>query len=746
MQGLRNRVSLIVVVVLSLAGVLLPSSAGAKHSAVIRDDLFVTMSDDVDIAVRVFRPNDDGRYPVMLSFHPYGGARSATEFPAFYASDFDMVRVYVDVRGTGGSSGEFCLLCPREQEDAHDLVEWVAGLRDLESSYQATRPPWSDGNVAIFGQSYGAIAALLAAARTPRGLRTVVAESSASDLYRDAAWHNGMLSQFFVSQWTAYQIGTSVSGSTSVNAAEPTTTNIDELASSPDRLAQRAGNEKVLDTVLTNPFDGQVYQSRSPYHVRDKIEVPVLLMDGWQDGFSQGAIRNLQGIPNARLVMGPYGHSHGSPTREPQTAAPEPLMDRPVDRYGNDVRYAVRDFWLEQHLSGSQQNSMAYYKARPVNCDPASAWKICYFDRGAKSWKTGNSWPLPGAGLEEFYLGRAGEKDLPYEGTLTAGLPDGLASEPREFVYDPTLGVTETFSRWGEIAASPQVTLDQRPDQARTLTYTTSPLESPLEIAGPMELRFFASTTAEDTDWVVKVSRVATDGSARLISTGFLRASHRRWDEAKSAPGAPWITNLESDSQAPNSCTDKPATGCINEYRVDIWDIAWTIQPGERLRIAVSSGDSPGHTPSPWAAVNTIFHGQEYPSRLLVTHVPYGVPKVALDVTPEQITGNGPISVSAKVSDVEGIADIASIDLVLSDERGRVLAQWSRDSFQAIDDELALVAEGVNLSGPSPWTVTLTATDTDGASASTTATVVRIHEEETNEEEDPADESEEAPE
>ena len=55
------------------------------------------------------------------------------------------------------------------------------------------------------------------------------------------------------------------------------------------------------------------------------------------------------------------------------------------------------------------------------------------------------------------------------------------------------------------------------------------------------------------------------------------------------------------------------------EYRMDIWDIAHTVQKDHRLRITISSSDTPNHEPLAEAAVNAVLHSEDYPSKLLVT-------------------------------------------------------------------------------------------------------------------------------
>ncbi|MEA2353426.1 MAG: uncharacterized protein QOJ14_1840, partial [Thermoleophilaceae bacterium] len=102
---------------------------------------------------------------------------------------------------------------------------------------------------------------------------------------------------------------------------------------------------------------------------------------------------------------------------------------------------------------------------------------------------------------------------------------------------------------------------------------------------------------------------VAPSGSARLITSGWLRASFRRVDPKRSRPGAPY---LPDDRQVPVTL------GLQTLYRMDIWDTAYTLAPGHRLRLWLSSSDSPNHEPLPVAGRNLILHEKAYPSQLIL--------------------------------------------------------------------------------------------------------------------------------
>jgi hypothetical protein len=110
--------------------------------------------------------------------------------------------------------------------------------------------------------------------------------------------------------------------------------------------------------------------------------------------------------------------------------------------------------------------------------------------------------------------------------------------------------------------------------------------------------------------WVVRLADVAPDGSANLITQGWLRASFRYVDESRSRPGAPYLPDDR----------DTPVTiGLTTEYRLDIWDTAYTLAPGHRLRLWLGSSDTPTHEPLAVAGRNLILHDSDHPSQLLLS-------------------------------------------------------------------------------------------------------------------------------
>ena len=559
---MRRLVLFAVVIAMTAAGATAPAPPALAAEPVTTTNVPIPMSDGAVLRGDVHIPEAGKRYPVLLNMTPYG---PATYFTTYL--DEGYVHVNVDIRGTGRSGGALCIFCFREQRDVEQVVNWVA------------RQPWSNGRVGMYGGSYQAITPLLGAAHQPPALKAIVPAVAYSDAYGDIVWHNGMFNTNFVTQWFGAQTALSMSG---------TSTTSDFRA--------RAGQRLVSETRLA-PWNDAFYRERAIYNKYDRIKIPVLHLGGWFDGFSRGTVRNFQGVASRhnRLIMSPCTHKGcGAPF--------DPLSPYAANAAPPGAKDPVLA-WMDRFLKGKRNGIAA---AAPVQ----------YYDLGTSTWKTARTWPPAAAKTVDFNLSG---KSVDAAGSLNNGAltlstlhGDEAFAEDR-YVYDPTTGTSEAAAKWGTVAASPHARLDQRPDEAHSLTYTTPARRQPLELAGPMELRFWASTTAEDTDFVAKVTDVAPDGTSTLLTTGYVRASHRRWDPARSKPAQPYLPNTRAADVVP---------GKVHQYRVDIWDIAHTVKPGHRLRLTISSGDSANHEPSAQPALNAIFHDRTYRSRLITTVIP----------------------------------------------------------------------------------------------------------------------------
>ncbi|KAJ9094994.1 hypothetical protein QFC21_005787 [Naganishia friedmannii] len=165
----------------------------------------------------VYRPKEAGKYPVLLTYGPYGkdvpysdfhGAsfseipdeqkskHSAWETPEpTYWTAQGYVVVRVDERGIGASYGFLDTMSDQTSSDFAEVIEWCA------------EQEWSSGKVGLLGISYYGGSQWRVAARKPKGLACILPWEGMTDYYRDRVRHGGILSNNFVNFWWNNQVG-----------------------------------------------------------------------------------------------------------------------------------------------------------------------------------------------------------------------------------------------------------------------------------------------------------------------------------------------------------------------------------------------------------------------------------------------------------------------------------------------------------------------------------------------------------
>lgn len=271
-----------------------PGHGHAHHlqpdaSLLIERNLRLPMRDGVRLAADVYRPRAEGRhatllvasgYPKKLDYLPSNPAyrfRETSDFAWWVAHGYAIVRT--DARGTGESSeGEWDFFGPVEQNDLYDSIEWAAAQ------------PWSNGRVGMLGQSYFGQVQWLAAVNQPPSLACIAPYDALVDIYRDLAWHGGIFSQEFVTNWAARQIH--------LNQLPF------EQAPPPNVMAF-----DVIGELIRHRFDGPFYRARSAFWRLADIRVPVYSIGAWEKVrlHTRGNLlgyENVGQVPRKLLMLG----------------------------------------------------------------------------------------------------------------------------------------------------------------------------------------------------------------------------------------------------------------------------------------------------------------------------------------------------------------------------------------------------------------------------------------------------------
>jgi putative CocE/NonD family hydrolase len=546
---------------------------------IVEQGVSVPMRDGIVLRADVYRPEAGTACPALLLRTPYD--RSVAMIPSSGIEPEPAVEagyavVCQDVRGLHGSDGEFYPFT-YEGHDGYDSVEWIAAQ------------PWCDGSVGMVGRSYAATCQWLAASEQPPHLKAICPVLTGSDFFRGWVYQGGAFHLGFNLFWVWM-----MSAKRGAPKAEQLFSHL-PLRAVP--LPDPAWGRFYFDW-LAHPTDDDYWQSLSINRRYPRIEIPVLNVGGWFDVFLGGTLENFTRITreggsaaareDSRLIVGPW--AHGS------TYGPFP--DHSFDIYEQrdeiDFLRCQLDFF-DRHLRNA-----------PVAAERESPVRI--FVMGENRWRDVDSWPLTKARETPWFLRRDGVLDLQPPGDET---PDAYTYDPSDPA--PTVGgPTSLPAKMMRTNSGPldQTRVEQRDD---VVVYTSSALEAPVEVTGPISVILHASTSGRDTDFIAKLCDVWPDGRSLLLSEGVLRARFRE--------GFAYEVLVEPE---------RPY-----EYRIDLVATSNVFRAGHRIRVAITSSSFPrldpnANTGAPLgtdgpddlqAARQTIYHDSDRPSRLLLAVV-----------------------------------------------------------------------------------------------------------------------------
>ncbi|MFC1492143.1 CocE/NonD family hydrolase [Nitrospinota bacterium] len=518
-----------------------------EYKSEIRDgmridwDVPIKMDDGLVLRADVFRPIDEGGYPVILSYgiygkwlafrdgypeqwesmaerHPDVTTGSTNKYQTWEVVDPEKwvpdgyACVRVDSRGAGRSPGYMDPFSERETRDLYNCIEWAADQ------------PWSNGKVGLNGISYYAMNQWQVASLQPPHLAAMCSWEGAADYYRELGYHGGILCPYadnwYENRARPRQHGLGTRGYRSRITGDwvsgPETLSEEELGANRCAYGQDIASHSLLD---------DYWKARVPDWA--EVTVPLLSAGNWG---GQG--------------LHPRGNTEGF------------------------VRAASQEKWLEMH--GLEH------------------WTHFYTDYGV--------------GLQKKFFGHflkgkdTGWKDQP-KVLLQVRNPGERFVERHESEWPLAR------TRWTRFYIQPDGhRLDDKPVSAEGavtydglgdgVTFLTPPLEAETEITGPSAAKLFISSETEDAD-IFLVLRVFTPDLKEVtfqgaldphtpVAQGWLRASHRMLDTALTETYRPYHTHDEKQPLTP---------GEVYELDVEIWPTCIVVPPGYRIGLSVRGRD-----------------------------------------------------------------------------------------------------------------------------------------------------------
>jgi uncharacterized protein len=389
-------------------------------------------------------------------------------------------------------------------------------LREAEDGYDIVEwlaaQDYSAGRVGMVGYSYGAITAYLTAALAPPHLVTIVPQSAYADPYLDIVRLGGIRG-LDVRVWLLGLI----------HALNASWTPPDQQAA----LVQRT--QEIDEEWAAHPLHDEYWHSRAVDHdALERSGIPILGYGGWYDIYQRGMPANHVALPEQTwLVMEPNAHIGADYLG---------TLDRGV--------LAWLDHWVAQRPEAPLPGAKVTSYEMPL-------------DGGA--WTEHDRWPPAAAQMQRLHLTG--------DGVLARDAGEAGAST---YEVDPEDG-TPAYWNTGTRPDDPVLRAWHTQRESERLHFATAPLEEDVILAGTVTAYLRAAFSADDGHLVVRLSDVDPDGTATLISTGWLQASHRQGHTAL----------IEVAPTEPAS------------YEVEVWPAHWRIAAGHRLQLSVSSGDVP---------------------------------------------------------------------------------------------------------------------------------------------------------
>jgi len=507
----------------------------------VEKDVGIEMRDGLVLRANVFRPDAEGRYPVILAHGVYGkdvhfadGFKAQWEklikiYPGiesdgssgkylrwetvdperFVPSGF--VVVQVDARGSGKSPGYLDAWSPQEMLDYYECVEW-AGTQ-----------PWSNGKVGLCGISYYAYNQWPVAAMRPPHLAAICPWEGFVDFYRDFTHQGGIFANVFTTAWWPRQVLVNQYGNADTHYLDRET-GMRSTGGPALSEAMLAGNRADFPgDLLRHPLDDGWYAARTADVSR--IQVPLLSAGNWG---------------------GPGLHLRGNIDGFLGASSKQKWLSLHVGGHWES-------FYLPEYVAMQKRFFEHFLKGADNGWDKEPKVQISVRRPDKSSRRMENEFPLARTQWRKFYLD-ANDKTIVSENPGADG----------RTTYD-ALGAGIDFS--------------------------TSPFERETEICGFITAHLLVSSSTVDMDIFVALRVFGPDNKEVVfvgahepttMTKGWLRVSHRKVDPSRSRPYRAFYSHDEVQKIEP---------GNVYAVDVEIWPTSMVFPKGYRLVMTVQGRD-----------------------------------------------------------------------------------------------------------------------------------------------------------
>jgi predicted acyl esterase len=556
-------------------------------------DVRVPLRDGSYICADVFRPADDGRYPVIMGKGFYGKSFyhecSCNEEQAlakevledrYFSGNPDGLQyenhenvdtsvwvpegyicIRVDARGVCKSPGIQAPFSVQEAKDYYDAIEW-AGVQS-----------WSNGNVGLWGMSYLAMAQHNVASLQPPHLKAMIAQGTDADIYNEALYGGGIFGEGFWTWWW-------------------------KLWSANNFCGEKRETDWMA-RVLSTPFnDPKAYGPNGSIFMRPELQratAPV-----WIVGPQIGAVIHQLGSSET------YIHSTGAKAKRFDFI--DAWFPNCYDRATIADHRRWFDYWLKGIDNGVTDEAPVRVQLRTGD--------------GAYRILEEQEWPLARTNYQRWYL----------DASLSDWQSDGRRKDLRRIAHScPNAEASASYDaqlELGQPMLSPMGPIGGTPRWQTGISFVSDPMTEDMALIGYMKVGLWVSSTSSDMDVFVSLRVLNAQGReirydaaihpahplhAAPVGHGLLKVSHRKLDRVRSTEYWPTHTHTEAD-YAPLKNGEvvaielglNPSTAMILEgcrLRIDIQPYAPAGAPTRAYEESYHTG-----------ATNTVYTGPAHPS------------------------------------------------------------------------------------------------------------------------------------
>jgi hypothetical protein len=547
----------------------------------------IPMRDGVKLFTVIRLPLDTTtKAPIILFRSPYG-----VGIPSFVTKDSIwkvklppgvkqtplVIYVQQDSRGRHQSEGLKLMHPPiihneypdstDESTDTWDTIDWL--IKNI---------PANNGRVGLTGASYPGWLSLVGTINPHPALKAAIETACMADLWiGDDFHHNG-----------AFRLEYSFSYSYAMETDRwyyyP---NDDQYDFFLKMGSLKNANEKYFkDSIKTwndfvnHPDYDSFWKKNSPLSYMPYPQVPIMHRGGYYDQedingpqLMYSHLEKKDSFNRNFLVLGPWNHG-GTVAREDSSGKIHFPWPSPSDSADNRLQGKWWQYWLWGNGTGNFNEATCY-------------------QTGLNVWKTYTEWPPNKTVIQKLYAGPANKCSF-----LKPVIKNGYEkyiSDPAKPVPFRKQPIQTLDAGWAGWHTEDQRFVASRPD---VISFTSDSLTENITVTGKIIAHLFASTSATDADWVIKLIDVYPDyyqnnpkmsGYQLPVAMEVFRGRYRK---SFSKP-SPLIPN-------------KP-----EEFVIDLHDINHVFKKGHRLMIQVQSTWFPVIDRNPQKYVPNIFLAEE---------------------------------------------------------------------------------------------------------------------------------------